>query len=416
MTTSQKTAPERRLASLDEACARAARYARPILHREKVSVHEALGRVLAEEIRARIPSPRFDQSAMDGYAFAASSLAGIVTELPIVSQVNAGHSGFPLPPGAAARIMTGAPIPDGADTVVMQEHVRRNGSTILIEGPVRIGSCIRRLGEDVAEGDSLLGSGQRLHAAHLALLGAQGYDAVDVLRRPRVAILSTGDEIRRPGEALDASSVYDSNRPMLLALARQAGLECRDAGCLKDNVHLIARRLAELAESFDILITTGGASAGEVDHSASALAEAGATFEVLSIALKPGKPAVVGRIGEAVYLGLPGNPVSALVSWVTLGSAVVATLMGATTPRRRPGYPMRTASSLERKSGRTEFVPARIVPSEEGPRVEVLGRAGSARLRPLIHADGLAEIAEEIGSVGIGDIVLFHPFQSGFAL
>lgn len=420
MAISQKNAAvpasERRLVSLDEACARAARYAKPILDRERVPVRESGGRVLAEEIGALIPSPRFEQSAMDGYAFAASSLKGMVTELSIVASVNAGHSGAPLPPGAAARIMTGAPIPNGADTVVMQEHVRRNCSTVTIEGPVRIGSCIRRLGEDVAEGDQLLGPGQRLDAPHLALLGAQGYEAVDVLRRPRIAILSTGDEIRRPGEALDASSIYDSNKPMLLALVRQAGLEGRDAGCLKDNAHLIARRLAELAKSFDLLITTGGASVGEEDHSASALAEAGATFEVLSIALKPGKPAIVGRIGEAVYLGLPGNPVSALVSWLTLGSAVVATLMGATTPRRRTGYPMRTASSLERNSGRTEFVPARIVSTQEGPRVEILGRAGSARLRPLIDADGLAEIAEESGSVGIGDVVLFHPFRSGFAV
>jgi molybdopterin molybdotransferase len=282
---------------------------------------------------------------MDGYAFAASSLKGMVTELPIVARVTAGSSGAPLPLGAAARIMTGAPIPNGADTVVMQEHVRRSDSTISIEGPIRTGSCIRRLGEDVAEGESLLAPGQRLDAPHLALLGAQGYAAIYTVRRPRVAILSTGDEIRRPGEALDASSVYDSNKPMLLALVRQAGLEVHDAGCVRDDVDQIARRLAEVAESCDLLITTGGASAGEEDHSGAALAKAGAIFEVLSIALKPGKPAVVGRIKEAVYLGLPGNPVSALVSWLTLGGAVVAALMGRT-PRRQVGYPMRTASSL----------------------------------------------------------------------
>ena len=403
-----------RLISLEEACQRAARYVTPIHRSETVSIVDALDRVLAEKICARIALPPFDQSAMDGYALAACTIDKIETELPIASRITAGASSPLLPIGAAARIFTGAPIPRGADTVVMQEHVRRHGLCVWVDGPVRQGSNIRRRGEDIAKGEALLQIGQRLDARHLALLAAQGFANIEVFHQPRIAVASTGDELRQPAETLGEAAVFDSNRPMLLALARRAGFDAIDGGSIPDDAEAMALRLSALADISDMVVTTGGASVGEEDHSAAALAASGASFEVLKIALKPGKPAVVGRFPRAAYLGLPGNPVSALVVWFTVGGAMVAAL-GGTNPHRRLGCSMKTISTFERRPGRTEFVPGRLVSTDEGVWVEILGRGGSARLKPLIRADGLAEIAASAGSLSPGDSVLFHTFRSGFA-
>jgi molybdopterin molybdotransferase len=297
----------------------------------------------------------------------------------------------------------------------MQEHVRRRGSRVVVDGPIRSGSNIRRRGEDIAPGELLLDAGQRLGPHHLALLAAQGVARVSVRRLPRVVIASTGDELRQPGEPLGEESIYDSNRPMLLALARQAGLAIIDGGCIPDNRAAIAERLSHFAELADLIVTTGGASVGEADHSAAALATAEAPFEVLKMAVKPGKPAIVGHLGHAAYLGLPGNPVAALVSWLTLGNAMIAALSG-TAWRRRRGSSVAVISTFERGPGRNEFVPARLVATDLGTRLEILGRGGSARLKPLIHADGLAEINVDAGTIEPGDSVQFHPFRDGFAI
>jgi molybdopterin molybdotransferase len=398
---------------LDEACRRAALYAKPIERVERVPIVDAINRVLAEEIRANIALPPFDQSAMDGYAFAAASIERIETELPVTVRVAAGSRAAALPAGSAARIFTGSAIPAGADTVVMQEHVRRRGAHVVVDGPVRSGSNIRRRGEDIAAGEVLLDAGQRLGPHHIALLAAQGIVDVCVRHVPRVVIASTGDELRQPGEPLGEASIYDSNRPMLLALARQAGLVIVDGGCIPDNRVAIANRLADFADTADLIVTTGGASVGEADHSAAALATADAPFEVLKMAVKPGKPAVVGHLSRAAYLGLPGNPVAALVSWLTLGGAMIAALSG-TTWRRRRGSLVAVVSTFERGPGRNEFVPARLVATDRGTRLEILGRGGSARLKPLIHADGLAEIDVDAGTIEPGDSVQFHSFRDGF--
>jgi molybdopterin molybdotransferase len=401
------------LISLDEACRRATLHVRPIERVERVPIVYAIGRVLAERICAGIALPRFDQSAMDGYAFAAASLERVETKLPVVARVTAGTCAPDLPIGSAARIFTGSPIPAGADTVVMQEHTQRRGSHVVVEGPVRKGSNIRRRGEDIGEGEILLEAGHRLGPHHIALLAAQGIAHVSVRKIPRVVIASTGDELRQPGESLSEASIFDSNRPMLLALARQAGLDIIDGGCISDNRDAIASRLSVLAGTADLIVTTGGASVGEADHSVAALASSNSRFEVLKMAVKPGKPAIVGNFAGAAYLGLPGNPVAALVSWLTLGSAMIAAISGASWRRRR-GTPLAVASTFERKPGRNEFVPARVVATLDGARLEILGRGGSARLKPLIHADGLAEIETERGSVNPGDSVQFHPFRDGF--
>ena len=294
----------------------------------------------------------------------------------------------------------------------MQEHGRRDGDHLVLNRMIRPGDNIRCRGEDIKEGEALLSPGERLDARHVALLASQGRSHVRVRRRPRVGIVSTGNELRQPGDDLDEASIYDSNRPMIMALAEQACVDVVDGGWVRDDPAAMARVLAAMAATCDLVVTTGGASVGEEDHAATAMALAGARFETLKIALKPGKPAVVGQLGSCAYLGLPGNPVSALVSWLFLGGAVVSALEQRPF-RRRLGCPMRSVSHFQRRPGRTEFVPARVKP---GPGIEILGRGGSARLRPLVLADGLAEISALHAPVEIGDEVLFHPFRNGFSV
>ena len=406
---------DRGMISLEDACQRAMGFVRPLQGTETLPLAEALDRILGENVAARIDLPPFDQSAMDGYALMSEQADRNGTEIHLVSRIAAGDKAKPLPWGFSARILTGAPIPLGADCVVMQEHVQREGDRIVVDGPVRSGSNIRRRGEDLRSGQELFSAGERLDARHLALLAAQGIGQIRVRDRPRIAVISTGNELRQPGEPLDERSIYDSNRPMVLALAQKAGAEAIDGGWVPDQRDVLDKRLLALAETCDLVVTSGGASVGDEDHSSLAMRAIGAPFEVLKIALKPGKPAVVGCIGKAAYLGLPGNPVAALVSWLTVGGAMLAVIAGREFSLHS-GCPMPATSHYARRAGRREFVPARVVATAAGPGVEILGRGGSARLKPLVLADGLAEIGADTGNVEPGDLVAFHSFREGFTV
>jgi molybdopterin molybdotransferase len=403
------------LLSVSEACARASAYAAPLTGTDIVTVTQAAGRTLAEPTVARLAAPPFTQSAMDGYALAAGDGISAGARLEVVGRVPAGSRGGWITTGQAMRLFTGAPLPEGANAVVMQEHVECNGATIVLRRALRAGDNIRLKGEDIQPLEILLQAGQRLDGRHVALAAAQGIDTLKVRTQPRVAVISTGDELRQVGDSLDPATIYDSNRPMLLAIIKQAGLVPIDGGWVPDEPGTIAVRLRCMAEQADLVITSGGASLGEEDHALAALKRAGGSGETLKIALKPGKPAVVGRIGAAAYLGLPGNPVSSLVCWLLLGQAMTCVLEGRT-PLRRLVLPLPSKSVFDRRSGRTEFVPAKLVDDQSGLGLEILGRGGSARLQPLAEADGLAEIAAENGGVRPGDVVLFHPLRGGFAI
>lgn len=401
------------LISVSEACACAARYAKPSKRTETVSLQHAVGRSLAEPISARLAMPPFTQSAMDGYALMTGGRLEIGARLKVVDRIAAGRSGRKLSAGEAARVFTGAPLPEGSDAVMMQEHVSRDGDVVILHQTSCSGDNVRYKGEDIEPLEPLLQAGLSLDARHIALLAAQGVATVNVRARLRIAVISTGDELREAGDFLDCSTIYDSNRPMLLALVSQAGHQPIDGGWVPDAPGQIAEKLQTLAQEADLVISSGGASVGEEDHALSALRLAGGIGEVLKIALKPGKPAIVGEIASVPYLGLPGNPVSSLVTWLILGHAMITALEGRS-PRTRLGYPMTCRSAFARRQGRTEFVPARIVSGSEDIGVEILGRGGSARLRPLVLADGLAEISAESAGVKPGDLVLFHPFYDGF--
>jgi molybdopterin molybdotransferase len=403
------------LLTIAAACQRARRYAPPLSSLQACPVHLSSGRTLAQPVHAVMHVPAFDQSAMDGYAIALGGVAlPIDARAPVVARVAAGENPPALETGQAARIFTGAPLPVGADAVLMQEHGARHGGEIVLGRGLRPGDNIRRLGEDVGIGDLLLPAGTRIDARHVGILATQGLTQLTVLERIRVGIISTGNELRQPGSAPAPAMIYDANRPMLMVLAASAGLDVVDGGWVPDDPVAISRKLSDLSERCHLVVTTGGASVGDEDHSATAIGRAGGEFEVLRIALRPGKPAVVGRLGSATYLGLPGNPVSALVSWLIVGRAVIASLEGR---EHVPlsGMPMTLASPFERRPGRTDFVPARVVRGDAGLRLRILGHGGSARMRPLVDADGLAEIDAMHVPVQAGDTVRFHPFRDGFA-
>lgn len=403
------------LVSLEEARSRAAAWAVPVEGHEEVILDQAVGQILARAVAADLPLPPFDQSAMDGYALAAGDGLPAGSVLTVMGRVAAGDGARTLPPNSALRILTGAMVPQGADAVVMQENVTRAGDRIVLSRMQRPGDNIRRRGEDVQAGETLLVEGTRIDARHVALLAAQGRDTVCVRRRIRVAVLSTGNELRSHGEPLADTSLFDSNRPMVLALARQAGATVVDGGIVPDDPQRIAEALRELATQCDLIVSTGGVSVGDEDHSLVALGKAGGMGECLKIALKPGKPAAIGRIGHTAYLGLPGNPVAALVSWLLLGGAVLAAMNGR---RAQPlaGMRLPLTHTFERRPGRIEFAPARLVQTVEGLAAEILGRGGSARLKPLAMADGLVCIDALHAPVREGELVMFHPFRDGFAV
>jgi molybdopterin molybdotransferase len=400
------------LLSIEEACRRAAAFVLRPLGTEEVPLAHAIGRTLSVDHVAARACPPFDQAAMDGYALSVGTGAPAGLDLHVSARVAAGDdAAHRLRPGEAARIFTGAPIPAGADAVVMQEQVGRANGSIVLRSRVLAGEHLRRRGEDVAPGDILVRAGQRLDVRHVAILAAQGCTTVCVARRPRIAIVSTGSELRcaSDGVAGDAQ-IYDSNRPMLVALATAAGLEVTDVGCHMDDPRQIAGVLRSASHGHHLVVTTGGVSVGEEDHSSEALRLAGGIGESLRTGMKPGKPALVGRIGMSVYLGLPGNPVSALLSWSLLGRAVLAA-MGGHTFTRPVGMALPLEGALSRKAGRTEFIPAALADAGGATLVRLLS-GNSAKLRPLVQADGLAEIPAEVAAAPAGTSVRFHPFAS----
>lgn len=378
---------------------------------ETVALSEIAGRVLACDLHARHASPPFDRAAMDGFAIHAGAGLAQRSRLALDGRLQAGGQPVPLRPGAAMRIFTGAPIPPGADAVIAREDAdySPDGAAIVLARDVRAGQHIRKRGEDVAEGARLLPAGTALDARHVALLASDGHAEVPVRTRLHVAILSTGDELADAAQdMLGESAIHDANRPMLIAMARAAGLEPVDAGIVADDPGALAARLAALAETCDAIVLSGGAARGEADHSAAAIEEAGGACRRITLAVKPGKPLVAGRIGETLVVGLPGNPLAAFVSFAFVARPVLARMAGRAEPRGSAIAAI-LAEPFVRRPGRTEFVPARIVAEGERPHITPLS-GNSARLQPLCATDGLLEISAFSAPLEKGATVRFHPF------
>ncbi len=394
----------RGLMSVEAARALLLRGVAPVGEVEEVALALAAGRVLATQVTASFPLPPFDRSAVDGYGLGPYGPGpfGLVATIP---------AGAPDPgaigPGEAVRLLTGARIPEGVRAVAMQESCDIVGR-VIVPPVLAPGENIRRRGEDLETGERMLAAGVRLDPRHLALLAAAGHGTALVRRRPRVALLSSGDELLAPGEVPRASSIHDSNRPMLAALLVAAGAEVVDLGLLPDRRDVIAAALRHRAGACDAVIASGGVSGSEADHLLGALRDAGGEGAWIAVALKPGKPLVFGRLGSARCLFLPGNPVAALVGALLFARSLVDRLHGAP-DRPARGLPAVAAAGWSRRPGREEFAPA-VVREGIPFSVERIGRPGSARLMPLAAADGLVRVGAEAGTVVPGDAVEFFSF------
>ena len=402
-----------RLISVDVAMRRGLALAEPVAETETLPLAAAVGRVLAEPAITPLPLPPFANSAMDGYALRISDLAGDRPwRLPVAGRVAAGDPGeVELSAGAALRILTGAPVPKGADAVVMQEHVERDGGAIIIVRRPRPGLNIRPRGEDLSAGGRILPGGVVIGTREAGALAAIGAAEVAVRRRIRVAFFCTGSELRQPGEPLGPGQIWNSNRFTLLAALTQRWIDMTDLGAVPDQPEALAEALAFAAREADIVVSTGGVSVGDEDHMPRVFREAGGDIHAMRVAVKPGKPLAVGRMGGAIYLGLPGNPVAAFVTWMIIGEQIA---------RKRAGIELvapfrivaRSGSSFERRPGRCEFRPVRVIgyDSKGAQVVEFLSDSHSARIAMLAAADGLALVPGEAERIRKGDLLDFLPF------
>lgn len=432
---------KRPLLSLDEALARLVAGARPhalqsragdAAATESIDTFDALGRVLAADVRSLIDVPPEDNTSMDGYALRSADVLTEGTVLPVSQRIPAGHVGQPLQPGTAARIFTGGQVPAGADAVVMQEQcVAVDGNAALgavrVNGVPTAGQWVRRRSEDVAKHAVVLRAGQRLTPQALGLAASVGAGRLTVLRRLRVAIFSTGDELMMPGEPLRPGAIYNSNRYTLRALLQSAGCKVEDLGIVVDTLAATRDALRRAAAGNDLVVTCGGVSVGDEDHLKPAV-EAEGVLEQWQIAIKPGKPLAFGRIrrmaaasgsagsggsadsadgaDEALFIGLPGNPVSAFVTHLLAVSTVLRTLQGMD-PALPVGLPMRADFDWPKADRRREFLRVRI--NAEGG-LDLFPNQSSGVLTSTVWADGLLDNPQGQG-IARGDSVRFLPLS-----
>ena len=407
-----------RLLTLAEAIAAALDAVRPVRETETVPLLEAYGRVLAADLSARLDVPPHDNSAMDGFALYRADLqADGPTRLPVVGQALAGHpyAGV-VPRGVAVRITTGAVLPTGPDAVIMQEQcvIAPDESEIVIEpqaaARLKPGANIRRRGEDVQAGTVLLAGGSRLRPQEVSLAAGQGIAALTVRCRPRVAVASTGDELYEPDAELPPGAIHESNRYLLIGLLRRLGCAVSDLGILRDRRDTMLPVLRDAAAAHDVLLTSGGVSVGTADLVKDVIAELG-TVEFWRLAVKPGKPVTLGRIQDCLVLGLPGNPVSVMVSFLMFARPLLLKLMGA---RLVDAARLRVRADFQfrRKPGRREWLRARLrFDPDQALLASIYHTNSSGALSSLCWADGLIELPEDCAGVAPGDAVDYLPFS-----
>ena len=370
---------------------------------ETVAVTAALGRVLATPQTSAITVPPLDNSAMDGYAVRVADVAAAGTRLPVSQRILAGSVGEPLQPGTAARIFTGAPIPPGADAVLMQEYCYAEGDGVVINALPRRGENTRRAGEDIETGSQVLAAGTRIGAAEMGLAASVGLAGLPVFRRLKVACFFTGDELVTPGTSLEPGQIYNSNRYTLTGLVNGLGCELIDLGIVPDSLEATEAALAGAASVADVVITSGGVSVGEADYVKAAVEKLG-RVEMWKVAMKPGKPLVYGRVDEADFIGLPGNPVSAFVTFCLFVRPFLLKRMGVRDVLYR-AFPVKADFAWTRPGVRREFLRARM---QENGRAAIYPNQSSGVLTSCAWADGLVDI--EIGqTVQPGDWVRFIP-------
>ena len=386
---------------------------------EMAPLRQALGRVLTADLIAPFNLPPFDNSAVDGYAVRGEDIDSAREQrLTIIDRVAAGHAAaHAVKSGEAVRIFTGAPMPGGADTVFMQEDCRIDGAHVIVPPGLSRGANRRLAGEDIRAGAVALPAGRRLSAQDIALAAALGLPAVDVRRRVRVALFSTGDEIAEPGSPLAGAALYDSNRYLLAAAVARFGAEVTDLGILHDEPQALARAIAAAAAEHDLVLTSGGVSTGEADYVRGALESVG-RIVFWRVAIKPGRPVAMGVIpggksGEAAaFVGLPGNPVAVFVTFVRVVRPLLLRLAGAL-PEPLVAMPARAAFSYKKRKGRREYVRVALRKRPDGTIDAVkYPQDGAGVLTSLTETDGLAELGEDVTNIEPGATVGFLPYTS----
>ena len=384
----------------------------PIEGWECVAVRAALDRVLARDVIAPCNVPAYDNSAMDGYAVRAADLASDAeTALALVGTAFAGHPfAHTVGAGEAVRIMTGAPVPEGADTIVMQELTRCEGEQVRVPAGLKKGQNLRRAGEDLAAGSIALAAGTRCGPAELGLIASLGIAEVVVHRPLRVAFFSTGDEITSIGLPLAPGKVYDSNRFTLFGALSRLGCELLDMGVIPDEAAALEAALRDAARAADVIITSGGVSVGEADFIREMMARMG-EVSFWKLAIKPGRPMAFGRIGDAVLFGLPGNPVAVLVSFYQFVQDALLKLMGVSPLAPAERFAVRADFALRKQPGRVEYLRGRLQRDGAEPTVAMAGAQGSGVLRSMSDADCFVVLPEDCTAVQPGDMVFIQPFN-----
>jgi len=381
---------------------------------ETLPVREALGRVLAEDIVSPIDVPSHTNSAMDGYAVRAADLPAEGTrEFPVPGTSWAGRPWLTaIEPGQAVQIMTGGMMPEGADTVVMQEHVQRDGDTVRIGTGHKPGQNVRAAGEDLASGQPVFTTGKRLTAAAIGVLASIGLAEVSVYRRLKVAFFSTGDELRAVGQPLGPGEIYDSNRYTLYGMLKKLDVEIIDMGVVRDQRELIEKAFKDAAASADAIITSGGVSVGEADFVKETLEKLG-SMSFWKIAMKPGRPVTFGHINKAVFFGLPGNPVSVMVTFFQFVRPALLKMTGESSVLDAYTVAARTTTALRKRPGRYEFQRGVLEQTAPGEfSVRSAGAQGSGILRSMSEANCFILLDPDRTRVEAGEVVEVQPFQN----
>lgn len=404
------------LLPVSEALTRLLEPVETIARTETVPLDDAAGRVLATNLVARLTQPPFHASAMDGYALRACDAADIGAELTVIGQAAAGHAfDGSIGPGETVRIFTGAPLPEGADSILIQEDSERLADNrIRTKFKVAPGRHVRPRGQDFSQGETVLNAGTKLDFAHLTVAAAMNYPEVEVLRRPRVAVLATGDELVQPGQNLSPSQIIASSTFGIAALVRANGGEVLDLGIIPDRQDLIESAIAKaVAEQVDVLVTLGGASVGDHDLVQASLKAQGMELDFWRIAMRPGKPLMVGALGQMRVLGLPGNPVASLVCGLLFLEPVVARLSGAK-PRNRQAQAL-AGRSLAPNDQRQDYLRARLVRDSEGRLIaKPFDKQDSSMMNIFAHADCLIvrpPHAPELATLTPCPIILLRDFD-----
>jgi molybdopterin molybdotransferase len=399
------------LMSVDDALARIDERVTAIVETETVPLAAACGRILAQDVVAAMNQPPHANSAVDGYAFAhADLIPDCITELSVTGRAAAGHPlGRPARRGEAIRIFTGAPMPEGTDTVMMQEDCIIENGRVRLKPGIRKGANRRHAGEDVREGEVALGAARRLSPADLGFAAALGCCELPVFRPLRVALMSTGDEIRDPGAPLPPGAIYDANRFMLAALLHGLGCTVTDLGIRPDREAALVDTLAGASATHDLIVTSGGVSTGEEDHIKAAIERLG-SLHFWRLAIKPGRPVALGQIGGVPLIGLPGNPVAVIVTFVVLARPLILKLAGAAACPPRL-YPVQSGFGYRKKPGRREYLRASVKRGDDALVAVKYPKDGAGIISSVVQSEGLVVIDEATSDLTPGASVDFLPFS-----